>query len=174
METYRGEVQLDALGDRSRRAIVAVLSSQGPTAVSKLAEQLPISRPAVSQHLRVLKEAGLVRDTTAGTRRLYALDDTGLDDLRGYFTTFWRRTLDDYAAFAAEHAVESEGAIGSMDTIGPENTAGSVDAIGPGNAAGPGNPAGSVDAAGPGNTAGSVDAAGSRDAAAAEEIEEER
>lgn len=92
-----GEAQLDALGDPSRRAIVAVLA-RGPLPVARLADGLPISRPAVSQHLKVLKAAGLVRDEAVGTRRVYSLDDAGLHDLRAFFSAFWRRDLDDYAA----------------------------------------------------------------------------
>lgn len=99
MRTYEGEAQLDALGDASRRAIVALLSSQGPLAVGRLADQLPISRPAVSQHLKVLKAAGLVQDHADGSRRIYALQSTGLADLRSYFSTIWRQDLDDFAAF---------------------------------------------------------------------------
>lgn len=94
-------MQLDALGDASRRTIVALLSSEGPLSVSRLAERLPISRPAVSQHLRVLKSAGLVLDTAEGTRRIYALDSTGLEDLRAYFSAFWREDLDGFADFVS-------------------------------------------------------------------------
>lgn len=97
--TYRGEIQLEALGDGSRRAIVELLAERGPLAVTRIAEILPISRPAVSQHLKVLKKAGLVQDEAQGTRRIYTLDDAGLSDLRAYFAQFWRADLDDYAAF---------------------------------------------------------------------------
>ena len=99
VQTYEGEPQLDALGDASRRAIIALLSAQGPLAVSRLAEQLPISRPAVSQHLKVLKAAGLVQDHADGSKRIYALEKTGLADLRSYFATIWRQDLDEYADF---------------------------------------------------------------------------
>ena len=78
---------MDALGDPTRRAIFERLR-EGPTAVGELAGDLPVSRPAVSQHLRVLKEAGLVTDTRAGTRRLYRVDPQGLDGLRAYFERF--------------------------------------------------------------------------------------
>lgn len=96
METYQGERQLEALGDQSRRTIISVLSRQGPLPVVRIAEQLPISRPAVSQHLKVLRAAGLVQVHVDGTRRVYALDDTGLSDLRAFFTAFWRHDLDEY------------------------------------------------------------------------------
>src|SRR5688500_10362752 len=77
----RGEQQLDALGDARRRDIVALLAD-GALSVGELADRLPISRPAVSQHLKVLKEAGLVRDHAEGTRRLYGLDPSGPADVR--------------------------------------------------------------------------------------------
>ena len=65
---------------------------------AQLAEQLPVSRPAVSQHLRVLKEAGLVIDRAVGTRRLYQLDPTGADAVRAYLDRFWTRALDAFKA----------------------------------------------------------------------------
>lgn len=83
---------MDALGDATRRAIFERLRS-GPLAVGELARGLPVSRPAVSQHLRVLKEAGLVRDTQVGTRRLYQLDPDGLAGLRAYFEQYWGEAL---------------------------------------------------------------------------------
>ena len=84
MLTYQ-DAALDALGDPTRREIFEHLA-EGPRAVGELAEQLPVTRPAVSQHLRVLKEAGLVTDAAAGTRRLYRLDRAGIAALRTYFT----------------------------------------------------------------------------------------
>lgn len=90
---------MDALGDPSRRAIVALLSSEGPSSVGLLAARLPISRPAVSQHLRVLKQARLVAYRPEGTRRIYALDDSGLADLRAFIDAFWRSGLDRFASF---------------------------------------------------------------------------
>jgi DNA-binding transcriptional ArsR family regulator len=78
----------DALGDATRRAILEQLA-QGPSAVGDLARALPVSRPAVSQHLRVLKEAGLVVDRAAGTRRLYALHTVGLAALRRDLDRLW-------------------------------------------------------------------------------------
>jgi DNA-binding transcriptional ArsR family regulator len=85
-----------ALADGTRRAIVERLA-HGPAAVGELARELPVSRPAVSQHLKVLKSAGLVRDRAAGTRRVYRLDPTGLDALRADLDRFWTRALAGYA-----------------------------------------------------------------------------
>ncbi len=91
---YQGQTArvLDALGDSTRRAVLELLRD-GPRAVGQLAEHLPVSRPAVSQHLRVLKEAGLVRDRHEGTRRLYSVDATGLTALRAYLETYWNSAL---------------------------------------------------------------------------------
>ena len=75
---------MDALGDPTRRAIFERLGA-GPRAVGELAKELPVSRPAVSQHLKVLKDAGLVVDRPQGTRRLYQLDPRGIEALRAYF-----------------------------------------------------------------------------------------
>ena len=83
---------MDALGDPTRRAIFERLA-KGPTAVGELANELPVSRPAVSQHLKVLKDAGLVVDRKAGTRRLYQLDPKGVGALRAYFDSFWLQAL---------------------------------------------------------------------------------
>ena len=83
---------MDALGDPTRRAIFERLGA-GPRAVGELASELPVSRPAVSQHLKVLKEAGLVVDTAQGTRRLYRLDPDGVGAVRAYFDTFWNQAL---------------------------------------------------------------------------------
>ena len=89
---------LDALGDPTRRQIFESLRS-GPRSVGELANGLPVSRPAVSQHLRVLREAGLVSDRKEGTRRLYRVDPGGLAGLRDYFDGFWGDAL---ARFADE------------------------------------------------------------------------
>jgi DNA-binding transcriptional ArsR family regulator len=78
-----------------RRAILERLRS-GPLAVAEIARDLPISRPAVSQHLRVLKEAGLVSERRSGTRRLYRLDLNGLAELRAYVDGFWEEALASY------------------------------------------------------------------------------
>lgn len=108
METYRDVVTGDAisaLGDPTRRAVFERLAS-GPQPVNKLAAGLPVSRPAVSQHLRVLREAGLVSERREGTRRIYALAPRGLADLRGYFDTFWSQALDSYQAAAQAHQAQ--------------------------------------------------------------------
>lgn len=84
--------QLDALGDATRRAIVARLLD-GPMAVGELARGFPVSRPAISQHLRVLKEAKLVTDRAEGRRRHYELDAAGFDSLRDYLDQFWTHAL---------------------------------------------------------------------------------
>jgi DNA-binding transcriptional ArsR family regulator len=94
---------LDALGDRTRRTILERLSA-GPAAVGVLAEQLPVSRPAVSQHLRVLKDAELVVESVAGTRRLYRIDKSGLRVVREYFDRFWETALDNFAILAEAEA----------------------------------------------------------------------
>jgi DNA-binding transcriptional ArsR family regulator len=98
---------LDALGDPTRRAVLELLRD-GPRPVGEIARHLPVSRPAVSQHLRVLKEAGLVRDRQDGTRRLYRVDAEGLSALRAYLESYWDAAL---VAFkeAAERAAEEEG-----------------------------------------------------------------
>lgn len=101
MATYQA---LDALGDPTRRAIFERLGRHGPAAVGELAGELPVSRPAVSQHLKVLKEAGLVVDEAHGTRRVYRLNPQTVDGLRAYFQQFWTQAL---AAF--KEAVEQEG-----------------------------------------------------------------
>jgi DNA-binding transcriptional ArsR family regulator len=89
------------LGDRSRRSIVLLLAD-GPRAVGELAEALPITRPAVSQHLKVLKGAGLVDEEPIGTRRLYRLNEAGLLALRDQLDTFWNRALSAYQRTAEE------------------------------------------------------------------------
>jgi DNA-binding transcriptional ArsR family regulator len=94
---------MDALGDPTRRAIFERLR-RGPQAVGELAHGLPVSRPAVSQHLRVLKEAGLVTERQQGTRRLYRLEPRGINELRNAFDGFW-----DDALAAFQRAVEEEG-----------------------------------------------------------------
>jgi DNA-binding transcriptional ArsR family regulator len=99
--TY-GERALDALGDRTRRTVFKRLRS-GARSVGEIADGMDVSRPAVSQHLRVLKAARLVTDRAAGTRRLYAVDKQGLDAVRSWLDGFWDEAL---AAFreAAERA----------------------------------------------------------------------
>lgn len=94
--------QLDALGDPTRRAIFERLAD-GPRRVGELAREFPVSRPAVSQHLRVLKEAGLVIDRPDGQGRLYQLNPDGISGLRAHFEEFWDRALVAFQA-AAEGA----------------------------------------------------------------------
>jgi DNA-binding transcriptional ArsR family regulator len=83
---------LAALGDPTRRTIFERLAER-PSAVGELARELPVSRPAVSQHLKVLKDAGLVLDTPDGARRVYSVDPNGLEALRAYLDGFWNRAL---------------------------------------------------------------------------------
>jgi DNA-binding transcriptional ArsR family regulator len=82
-----------ALGDPTRQALFQRLG-QGPASVGTLARGLPVTRPAVSQHLKVLKEAGLVQSRAAGTRRIYQLDPRGVEAMRGYLDLLWGRALD--------------------------------------------------------------------------------
>jgi DNA-binding transcriptional ArsR family regulator len=89
---------LAALADPTRRRVFERLKS-GPQAVSAIAHGMPVSRPAVSQHLKVLKEAGLVADRPEGTRRVYYIDPHGLGALRGWLDQFWDEAL---ASFQAE------------------------------------------------------------------------
>jgi DNA-binding transcriptional ArsR family regulator len=86
------ERQLDALGDPTRRAVLRLLRN-GPMPVTAIAERFPISRPAISQHLRVLKDAGLVTDTAVATRRLYEINPDAFVSLRAYFDDFWTSAL---------------------------------------------------------------------------------
>jgi DNA-binding transcriptional ArsR family regulator len=95
-----------ALGDPTRKAIFELLVDR-PRAVVELAEELPVSRPAVSQHLRVLKDAGLVVDQAAGTRRIYRVDPDGLAGLRADLDRFWGKALASYKA-VAEQPTEEE------------------------------------------------------------------
>ena len=90
---------LAALGDPSRQSILDLLSD-GPRSVGELAATLPISRPAVSQHLKVLKDVGLVVDQSAGTRRLYQVDPAALAILRAHLDQFWQRSLAAFQQFA--------------------------------------------------------------------------
>lgn len=95
MSTYQSDDAWRALGDGTRRAIVECLA-ESPRAVGELAAELPVSRPAVSQHLKVLKDAGLVTESAAGTRRIYRLNPAGVSALRDQLDTFWSRALTDY------------------------------------------------------------------------------
>jgi DNA-binding transcriptional ArsR family regulator len=96
-----------ALGDPTRRAIFERLAG-GPRAVGEIASELPVSRPAVSQHLKVLKGAGLVTDRPAGTRRLYAVDPDGVEAMRAYLDQFWTKTLAAYKAVVEQPEEEAK------------------------------------------------------------------
>lgn len=100
---------LEALGDRTRRQIFGRLRA-GPLAVVEIARGLPVSRPAVSQHLKVLKHAGLVIDTADGNRRLYAVNPRGLARLRAFLDLFWADALGRFAAIAENRsAADNDG-----------------------------------------------------------------
>ena len=101
MNAYRAEDRWAALGDPTRQAIVAALAT-GPLAVGQLAAQLPVSRPAVSQALKVLKDAGLVTERAAGTRRIYRLDPTAVAAMRDQLDTYWNRALASYGEVVEE------------------------------------------------------------------------
>ena len=97
------EILLDALGDPTRRAIVERLAEQ-PRAVGELAAGLPVSRPAVSQHLKVLKDAGLVTERAVGTRRIYRLEPVAVEALRDQLDTLWKRALAGFTEIAEQPA----------------------------------------------------------------------
>jgi DNA-binding transcriptional ArsR family regulator len=90
---------IEVLGERTRRRVFELLRD-GPMPVGELARKLPVSRPAVSQHLRVLKDAGLVVDRKSGTRRLYEIDPRGVAELRAWVDEFWNEALARYAEAA--------------------------------------------------------------------------
>ena len=94
------------LADATRRAIVSRLA-EGPQAVGRLAAGLPVSRSAVSQHLKVLKDAGLVSERAVGTRRVYRLNPTAVAALRDQLDTFWQRALTSYVDVAEQATEES-------------------------------------------------------------------
>ncbi|HEX4064548.1 MAG TPA: metalloregulator ArsR/SmtB family transcription factor [Acidobacteriaceae bacterium] len=100
MQTYHQQ-QLDALGDETRRALLERLR-RGPLPVGQLAKGLPVTRPAVSQHLRVLKQAKLVQADTVGTRNYYRLDPQGFAALRSYLDKFWAEALEAFQAKVEE------------------------------------------------------------------------
>lgn len=106
MATDQEEELWGALGDRTRRAIVLCLG-EGPKPVGELATYLPVSRSAVSQHLKVLKEAGLVVERAEGTRRIYRLNEAGVLALRDQLDTFWNRALRGYEHLVAQSEEET-------------------------------------------------------------------
>jgi DNA-binding transcriptional ArsR family regulator len=95
-----------ALADGTRRAIVSRLA-EGPQAVGQLAAQLPVTRSAVSQHLKILKNAGLVSEHPVGTRRIYRLNPTAVAAMRDQLDTFWQRALASYVDVAEQPTEES-------------------------------------------------------------------
>lgn len=99
--------QFAALGDPTRRQIFERVAAR-PSAVGELAKDLPVSRPAVSQHLKVLKEAGLVQDVTVGTRHIYRLDPRGIARMRDWLDAHWSAALDAFKTFADEHAEQEK------------------------------------------------------------------
>lgn len=108
MVTYQHAKQLDALGDPTRRAILERLL-QGPQPVGELARGFPVSRPAISQHLRILKHAHLVVDRPEGSRRLYELNPAGVDALRAYFDRFWDHARASFTRAAGTRRLDDEG-----------------------------------------------------------------
>jgi DNA-binding transcriptional ArsR family regulator len=93
--TYEADAAWTALADRTRRSIVMQLA-EGERTVGELTDALPVSQPAVSQHLKVLKHVGMVTDRAEGTRRKYRLNEDGVAALRDQLDTFWRRTLESF------------------------------------------------------------------------------
>ena len=118
MEAY-GVEALGALGDPTRRAIFERLARQ-PMAVGELSAELPVSRPAVSQHLKVLKEAGLVTDQADGTRRIYQVDPAGIGAIRAYLDQMWSQALDGFQR-AAGRLAEQDGGPALADQRGSRN-----------------------------------------------------
>jgi DNA-binding transcriptional ArsR family regulator len=104
------------MGDPTRRAILERLAER-PCAVGELADQLPVSRPAVSQHLKVLKATGLVDDEAAGARRIYRLNPAGVQALRDQLDTFWNRAMANYDVAIAD---DSDGSNDSDDSTEDE------------------------------------------------------
>src|SRR5262249_36022901 len=98
---YEADEGWIALADRTRRAIVMKLA-EGELAVGELAAQLPVSQPAVSQHLKVLKDVGLVSDRAAGTKRIYRLNEAGVTALRDQLDMFWKQTLSGFEQLMEE------------------------------------------------------------------------
>ncbi len=100
--------QLLAIADPTRRRILERLARE-PSPVGRLASHFPVSRPAVSQHLRVLKDAGLVTETAQGTRRIYRVDPRGIAAMRDWLDQHWSRALESFKAFADADADAGSG-----------------------------------------------------------------
>ena len=107
MFAYQGEDGWAALGDPTRLAIVASLAER-PRAVGELAAELPVSRPAVSQALKVLKDAGLVSERAVGTRRIHQLNPVAVAALRDQLDTFWARALANYTDLVEDQGNEGQ------------------------------------------------------------------
>jgi DNA-binding transcriptional ArsR family regulator len=105
--TYEMDEAWTALADRTRRAIVMELA-EGERTVGELTAALPVSQPAVSQHLKVLKQIGMVTDRAEGTRRKYRLNEHGVAALRDQLDTFWRRTLEGFEQQMEQHSKHTE------------------------------------------------------------------
>ena len=110
-----------ALGDARRREIFEMLRA-GPSSVAELAQRLPVTRPAVSQHLRVLKDAGLVTHRTVGTKHMYQVDPTGIALLRDYFDSFWQKALKDFKAAAEQTSIEEKEKKWQRKKLGPKRS----------------------------------------------------
>jgi DNA-binding transcriptional ArsR family regulator len=120
VQTYV-QAGLEALGDPTRFAILQSLARR-PLAVSELAETLPVSRPAVSQHLRVLKDARLVSDRKAGTKRIYEVNPEGMALLREHFDKLWEQALGAFQTAAEKNKERQHGRIrGSKSRHRPKN-----------------------------------------------------
>jgi DNA-binding transcriptional ArsR family regulator len=98
---------LAALGDPTRRRVFELVAER-PRSVGQVADRLPVSRPAVSQHLRVLRLAGLVQEHRAGTRHVYSVDPAGLDAVRSYFESFWEKSLNAFKAAIEDPAQSNQ------------------------------------------------------------------
>jgi DNA-binding transcriptional ArsR family regulator len=98
---------LDALADSTRRAVFERVA-RSPAAVGEIAAGLPVSRPAVSQHLKILKDAGLVAETAQGTRRIYRIDPRGIGAMREWLDQYWGTALSNFESYANGFADEGE------------------------------------------------------------------
>jgi DNA-binding transcriptional ArsR family regulator len=101
-------IVLESLADPTRRNIVELLRAK-PSSVQELADQLPVSRPAVSQHLKILRAAGIVESHPDGARRVYAVTPDGFEVLRQWLDVMWRDVLDSFAAFSKQHHADTGG-----------------------------------------------------------------